>query len=537
MKFLKYFFMSLFLVSLLGCGNGGTTNQKPIVHAGKDASVEVNKSIILNGTASDSDGKIISYEWKKGSKVLAKTASFTYVPKVVGKDVLTFTATDNDGASASDNLIVMVIPKKRERAFITRWNIDNQVTIPTIGEGYNYSIDWGDGKKDKNVTGDITHTYEKAGEYTVKILGDFPQIYFLKKGSDSYKLVDIKQWGDIKWRSMKGAFAHCYRLRNKGTIDKPDLSIVKDMSQMFFEANFNQDISQWDVSGVTDMSHMFRGSILSFNDGMSEAIVGGNFNQDISQWNVSMVTNMSSMFKNSKFNQDISQWDVSKVSNMSFMFDGSNFNKDISQWDVSSVTDMNHIFSGSTLYYNEGEEQVSIGGNFNQDISQWDVSKVTNMSFMYYSSNFNKDISQWDVSNVTNMNSMFKGNDYWYWDEDKGGYTSIPEITGGTFNQDISQWNVSKVTNMSSMFYYSKFNKDINQWDISSVTNMSRMFNNSDLSTINYDKLLNSWSQLPLHRDVPFGARGIHYSKEAESSRASMISNFKWDINDGGLAK
>ena len=38
------------------------------------------------------------------------------------------------------------------------------------------------------------------------------------------------------------------------------------------------------------------------------------FNQDISSWNVSNVTNMSWMFYNCKsFNQDISKWDVSKV--------------------------------------------------------------------------------------------------------------------------------------------------------------------------------------------------------------------------------
>ena len=38
------------------------------------------------------------------------------------------------------------------------------------------------------------------------------------------------------------------------------------------------------------------------------------FNQDISEWDVSNVTNMYSMFFECKsFNQDISNWDVSKV--------------------------------------------------------------------------------------------------------------------------------------------------------------------------------------------------------------------------------
>jgi surface protein len=40
------------------------------------------------------------------------------------------------------------------------------------------------------------------------------------------------------------------------------------------------------------------------------------------------------------FNGDISQWDVSNVTDMSFMFYRSNFTGDISKWDVSNVTNM-----------------------------------------------------------------------------------------------------------------------------------------------------------------------------------------------------
>ena len=44
------------------------------------------------------------------------------------------------------------------------------------------------------------------------------------------------------------------------------------------------------------------------------------------------------------FNQDISKWDVSNVTNMGFMFNGCRlFNKDISNWDVSSVTSVTNM--------------------------------------------------------------------------------------------------------------------------------------------------------------------------------------------------
>ena len=48
---------------------------------------------------------------------------------------------------------------------------------------------------------------------------------------------------------------------------------------------------------------------------------GSVFNQDISKWDVSNVTNMISMFHGSVFNSDISKWDVSNVRNMKAMFD------------------------------------------------------------------------------------------------------------------------------------------------------------------------------------------------------------------------
>ena len=51
------------------------------------------------------------------------------------------------------------------------------------------------------------------------------------------------------------------------------------------------------------------------------------------------ITDMSGMFYDSQFNGDISNWDVSNVTNMSEMFEYSQFNGDISNWDVSNVRD------------------------------------------------------------------------------------------------------------------------------------------------------------------------------------------------------
>ena len=90
-----------------------------------------------------------------------------------------------------------------------------------------------------------------------------------------------------------------------------NLSYINFASRSF--PYFNQDISSWDLSNVTNTSHMFY-----LTDG---------FNQDISFWNVSNVTNMNSMFSGAKsFNQDINSWDVSNVS------DCGDFSRDAIAW-------------------------------------------------------------------------------------------------------------------------------------------------------------------------------------------------------------
>jgi surface protein len=58
------------------------------------------------------------------------------------------------------------------------------------------------------------------------------------------------------------------------------------MKFMFYHANiFNNDISNWNITNVNDLSRMF----CNTND----------FNQNLTKWNISKNTNISGMFKNS----------------------------------------------------------------------------------------------------------------------------------------------------------------------------------------------------------------------------------------------
>ena len=59
---------------------------------------------------------------------------------------------------------------------------------------------------------------------------------------------------------------------------------------------------------------------------------------EISNWDVSNVTNMNGMFYEAKlFNQPLNNWNVSKVTDMELMFDSAtSFNQPLNNWNVSN---------------------------------------------------------------------------------------------------------------------------------------------------------------------------------------------------------
>jgi surface protein len=109
----------------------------------------------------------------------------------------------------------------------------------------------------------------------------------------------------------------------------------------------NRNLSELNVSKVTDMSGLFKQFPFSGRKG----------NSDISGWNVSKVEDMSEMFNVSTyFNQDLNNWDVSNVKNMKGMFRYcEDFNKDLSNWNVSKVEDMSEMFYRCKKFRNGGK--------------------------------------------------------------------------------------------------------------------------------------------------------------------------------------
>ena len=369
-----------------------TVRGSPVAQAGDDQTVGEGDTVTLSGSATDPNGDPITYTWSQTGPATplitfanASAPSTTFVaPSVTGDTTFTLVLTASDGTlSATDTLNITV--SETDAAFVTTWtasNSDRNITLPMRGT---YSILWGDGSHDENVSGSRSHTYGAAGTYTVTVLGNnLEYIHLYGDTANASQLKSIEQWGDTKWTSMHEAFYWAANMVYRAT-DTPDLSGVTYMNRMFYSASsFNGDLSSWDVSSVTDMSNMFLGA--------------SSFNGDLSSWDVSSVTNMYSMFSGaSSFNGNISSWDVSSVIDMYSMFSGaSSFNDNISFWDVSSVTDTSWMFYDATV--------------FNQPLDGWDVSSVTAMDRMFLGAiTFNQPLDGWDVSSVTAMDRMFLG--------------------------------------------------------------------------------------------------------------------------------
>lgn len=163
-----------------------------------------------------------------------------------------------------------------------------------------------------------------------------------------------------EWDSRNATYMNLMFRRNfsfNQNIGAWNVSKVQNFFGMFFRANqYNNggssDIANWNTSAATNMSQMFYQT---------------QFNQPITGWSVGNVTNMSQMFQQTPFNYSINGWDVSKVTNMGSMFYGcASFNQPLNNWVTSACTNMSNMFYGATA--------------FDQDIGNWDVSNVTNFT-------------------------------------------------------------------------------------------------------------------------------------------------------------
>ncbi len=409
------------------------------------ASVNDN-SALTYALATQSVSNAMAINPNTGELTVADSAAFDFE----ANPTLTATYTASSGSVQETGSIIITLTNLIDVGFITTWQTttaNESINIPINSNiiGYDYTVDWGDGSEEAGLTGDATHSYATAGTHTVTITGDYPAINMGNSDvSNNSKLVDIKQWGEIEWKSMDGAFEDCSNLGYSAS-DAPNLSEVTALSSTFRNSGFNGNINNWDISSIELMRAVF--------------FDAASFNQPLENWDMSNVNRIENMFQGaSDFNQPIGNWDMSNVTNMSQMFyRASSFNQPLNDWEVGNVTAMRYVFANSA---------------YNQPLDNWDVSKVEDMASMFSrNSSFNQSLNSWDISNVKNTSFMFRAT---------------------AFNQPLDNWNVSDVNNMQRMFDgASVFNQNISNWSVDNVINCTGFSDNSVLISSNKPSFTN----------------------------------------------
>lgn len=219
----------------------------------------------------------------------------------------------------------------------------------------------------------------------------------------------------------------------------------------------------------------------------------------------------------------VSQWGSLALGDTDGFFQGAfNFNSTATDVpDLTQTTSLASAFAGAT--------------SFNGPIANWDVSGVTSLASTFEgATSFNQPIGGWNVSNVENLRAAFYG--------------------ATNFNQPLAGWNVSKVWHFGIAFETaSSFNQDLSSWDVTGSSRSDQQeialdgfLSNTDLSPLNYGRLLIGWSALEgletmsinsagRHAPNEFGTSAKYNSTDAAvlAARYSLVER-GWIIRDGG---
>ena len=384
---------------------------------------------------------------------------------------------------------------------------------------YDFTVDWGDGSPISEITAhddeDKAHTYAEAGDYNLVIKGTLEAWSFNNAG-DKDKIRSVENFGDLGYKNLSGAFQGC---ANLGDFEGGVTSDVTDMSSMFEGAtNVNPDVSNWDVSKVTDMTNLFNSSGLSTanydaflinladnNASVEDVILGATgiyyYSDDAKtardtlandrNWTITDGGDYAALFR--------STWRVSAGETITLpLVNGYNYDFTVDWGDGSSISeitahndidkthtyaeakDYNLVIEGTLeawSFNNAGDDKDKIlsvesfgdlgyknlsrafQGCVNLGAFKGGVtSSVTDMSYMFWGATAaDPDVSDWDVSSVINMEDMFRA--------------------ATSANPDVSSWNVSAVTDMNYMFRgATAADPDVSDWDVSKVTDMTYMF-------------------------------------------------------------
>ncbi|MEP0266150.1 BspA family leucine-rich repeat surface protein [Dokdonia sp.] len=174
---------------------------------------------------------------------------------------------------------------------------------------------------------------------------------------------DINNWNVSNVSNMAFMFSDATAFNQPLNDWGTRLGNVTDMTNMFEGATaFNQDISGWNVSNVQLMAGMFSGAT-SFNIPIGAWAA-----------NTASVVNMEFMFNEAiSFDQDLGNWNVESVTNMTAMFFGvtlssDNYDSLLTGWSMQTLQNDVEFDAGNSGYCTAEAARQSIIDTYNWDI-------------------------------------------------------------------------------------------------------------------------------------------------------------------------
>lgn len=144
---------------------------------------------------------------------------------------------------------------------------------------------------------------------------------------------DLTKWNTKSVTNFQGVFLDAISFIGTG-VENFNTSQGLNMYKMFYHATlFNANLSKWDVSRVLNLKELFEGCTAFTGIGLNN-------------WNIQNANDISYMFYNTPlFNNNLSKWDTSKVTNMKHTFTNSySFTGiGIDTWNTANVVDTRYV--------------------------------------------------------------------------------------------------------------------------------------------------------------------------------------------------
>jgi len=343
---------------------------------------------------------------------------------------------------------------------------------------YDYTVDWGDGTI-TNHTGDASHTYSSEDVYEVKITGKCPWIKQWTTSTGVNYVIDILQWGNLEFKSLKQTFKYCNSLANPdGTSSTPGIPITATDTPNFASDFAFDGLTEW--AAFTQITSI----------------------PNINTWQLpDTLTSLEGCFNNMKWwNDSVADWDVSNIGNYKKMFyfcrSWINGGDDLSSWkpgkDYTGDLNFEDMF-----YYCDIIEDMEL---WQQDLYLLGINFINTKQMFYACEKWKLALQGWDNTSVkinqiegmfSRVGGYYKGSnnrpftdeglktDFFGWDFNTNKtslrYLFSEAAFDATFNANIDGHTATNITNFDGMFSFCFLSSPSNadNWILGSSPNIT----------------------------------------------------------------